>query len=81
MERRKGNQIRFLCFDQDLECHPQGILYQHHLKNMEIVAHHGLIMHHVVMNCVNHNIPLPNKFCLPDYIKYAVNYLFQLRIV
>ena len=44
------------------------------VTNTELAVRCGMIMHHVVMNCVNDGIPLPTKFCLPEYINVAVNY-------
>ena len=44
------------------------------IKHTEIVVCCGMIMHHIVMNCVNNNRPMPTNICFPSFINTTLNY-------
>jgi hypothetical protein len=43
------------------------------IKNTEIAVRCGMMMHHIVMNCVNNNIAAPT-FIAPKFVEEVLNY-------
>ena len=43
------------------------------IKNIEIAVLCGMMMHHIVMNCVNNNIAAP-EFTAPKFVEEVLNY-------
>ncbi len=51
-----------------------GVIKQYVLKNSELFTHLGIIMHLIVMRCVQENRSLPPKFCDEEFIAHAANW-------
>jgi hypothetical protein len=51
------------------------------LKNAKITIHCSMIMHHVIMNCVDSGIIHPPKFASHPFIKAALNYSYSSGIL
>ena len=51
-----------------------GVIEQYVLKNSELFTRLGIIMHLIVMRCVQENHSLPPKFCDEEFIAHAANW-------
>ena len=51
-----------------------NVIQQFVINNSEIAVRLGIIMHHIVMRCVDENRDLPQNFCAHDFIEKASNW-------